>query len=114
MARSQKVHYLRDNQIERSPSRLIVFDTETRWQQTNAGEVHTLRVWVSRTLTRGGTPKHTLTNRLDSGTTVEELAETVESIAQDDCTTWLFAHNLGFDLTTTRLPLLLIARGWTL
>lgn len=114
MERAQKVHYLRDNQIERSPSRLIVLDTETRWQQTDAGEVHTLRVWVTRTLHRAGVPKHTVRNSLDSGADAESLADTVDRIADDTCTTWLFAHNLGFDLTTTRLPLLLLARGWKL
>src|ERR1700733_2193010 len=114
MPRPPKLHTLRDNHIDRSPRRVIVMDSETRWTQTAAGEVHRLRLWVTRTLVRGGTPTHTLRHFLDSGRDAEGLADTVDRIADDKCTTWLFAHNLGFDLTTTRLPLLLLARGWTL
>lgn len=114
MARSTAIHYLRDNHIERSPRRVIVLDTETRWRTTPKGELHSLRLWVTRTLLRGGTPAHTLSHRLDSGRTADELAELVDTLADDTCTTWLMAHNLGFDLVTTRLPLLMIARGWRL
>jgi hypothetical protein len=112
--RTVKPHWLRDNQIERSPRRIVVFDTETRWSSTGAGETHALRLWVARTLYRAGTPMRTSRHVLDSGSTAEQLADAIDRIADDTCTTWVFAHNLGFDLTVTKLPLLLLARGWKL
>lgn len=114
MARAQAIHYLRDNHIERSPRRIILLDTETRWRTEGTREVHQLRLWVTRTLYRGGEPAHTLRSALASGQTAAQLADTIERIADPECTTWIMAHNIGFDMVTTRLPLLLIARGWVL
>lgn len=114
MQRTPAIHYLRENHAERSPRRVVLLDTETRWRDVGTTEVHQLRLWVTRTLYRGGEPMHTLRSALASGSTADQLTDQIERIADAECSTWLMAHNLGFDLVTTRLPLLLIARGWVL
>src|SRR5487761_597438 len=41
-----------------------------------------------------------------------ETAQRVEAATVGVPSLWVYAHNLSFDLVTSRLPLLLVARGW--
>lgn len=112
--RPRQIHYLRNNERESSPVRLLIFDTETRWRETEEGEIHTLRLWAAEVVERseGGKDGHTV--RKVRGKTADELADLITQEAKNRRTLWVFAHNLGFDLAVTRLPLLLIDRGWKL
>jgi hypothetical protein len=114
MPRSQAIHHLRDNKAERSPRRLIVLDTETRWTDDGSYQRHDLRLWVTRCIERDSKVGITTRSILDSGDTAAELADHVDAVCTEGATSWLFAHNLGFDLIVTRLVLLLIDRGWQL
>ncbi len=112
--RPQRIHNLGHNLVERSPRHLIAFDTETRWRTTAQGELHTLRLWAAADLWRGAPRKNRAPRHDGAGTTAAELAAWIDGQCRSTETTWVFAHNLGFDLAVTRLPLLLMARGWTI
>lgn len=112
MARTPKLHNLRDNSAERSPRRLLVVDTETRWTRSEDREEHSLRLWCARLVQRSpgaDVPALSVDRR---GHTADELADLVQELATSAMPTWLYTHNLGFDLTVTRLPVLLLERDW--
>jgi hypothetical protein len=46
------------------------------------------------------------------GTTMDGVADQIESWTRSGQTTWLYCHNLAFDASTTDLPNELIRRGW--
>ena len=48
------------------------------------------------------------------GETAGELAELLELAAEQVPECWALAHNLGFDLAVSSLPVVLAARGWKL
>lgn len=114
MATRSGVHYLRGNKVERSPHHLIVIDTETRRYDREKGEAHRLRLWAARYVRRHGWDKRQEYEHDHWGHDPGELADYVESLCHRKATLWLFAHNLGFELAVTMLPLLLIERGWEL
>jgi hypothetical protein len=114
MTRTPKIHTLRDNKAERSPARLIVLDTETQWRISDGRELHTLRCWVARTIVRNRAGARTEGYADFNGTDAGALADHIDAQCDGLVTTWLFAHNLGFDLIVTRLVLLLLDRGWVI
>lgn len=107
------VHYLRENARNWSPAAVIFTDSETRWSNTDAGELHTLRLWSARMIDRrppkGARPR----DERAAGTSGQQLAQAVEHLTRGRESTWLYAHNLAFDVVTTRLPQHLVSRGWT-
>lgn len=134
--RTVPVHYLRPNHTERSPKSVIFLDTETRTVHRDRTEcpqragqldehgalippcpedhVETMRLWVAtftdRKKVKAATPRHVSS----WGTTPASLAIWIDQVTANRETVWLYAHNLGFDLTTTRLPLWLTSRGWAI
>lgn len=114
MPRPQRVHYLRHNKRETSPSRLLVFDTESRYVQDGKVETHTLAVWCAKLIVRNGEAYGRGEDADHAGTTADALAALVERAARGRRTLWVFAHNLNFDLAVTSLPVRLAARGWEL
>lgn len=109
-----KPHYLRANHREASPHRVLVFDTETTPHQAGSTILHTLACWQSRLTLRHGRSNAGVVEQDEGGTTAAALAELVERHTDPKETLWVFAHNLGFDLAVTRLPVLLLERGWEL
>lgn len=107
------IHNLRANHAEWTPACVIFLDTETRTVVDSDPEILGLRLWVAtlvdRRPTRAGR-QETLTGK---GHTAAELADWIAAVTRGRQTVWLYAHNLSFDLTTTRLPLVLNMRGWT-
>lgn len=114
MRRFVPTHYLHGNKIVRSPRRCVFLDTETTWTTTESGEHHTLRLWVARLVVRDGEPRHTVSEQWSVGRTGGELAAQLEKWHRTSATMWIFAHNLTFDLCTTRILQSLLARGWEL
>lgn len=106
------VHYLRPNHAEWGPATVAVLDTETRTTTVGDDDVLTLRLWdmsvVDRVAPRSGQPREDDY----TGSTTDELVAAVNAMVRGRSTVWLFAHNLSFDLVTTRLPLILAADGW--
>lgn len=111
MKRPVPVHYLRPNHGEWTPPCVITLDTETR-DMGEHREIQVMRLWCGTRIDRpdGITDWSSRDDR--QGTTAVELADTVEGWFKGRNTIWLYCHNLSFDLSVTRLPLELIARGW--
>lgn len=112
--RDVPIHYLRPNEKVWTPPAVAFLDTETRTLPDVTPDTLALRLWVARFIDRrpprSGQPR-TLTSW---GRTPADLAAWVEHVTKARASTWLFAHNLSFDLVTTRLPLVLAAAGWTI
>lgn len=107
-----KTHYLRGNASEWSPSRVAFFDTETRSERHDSNETMAMHLWVAGVVDRRKPGCPGLSVRTAHGGSRAELSEWVEGATVGARSTWLYAHNLGFDLTTSRLPDYLNRRGW--
>src|SRR3981081_4156129 len=107
-----RIHNLPHNSSERVPGRCLFFDTETRPSFDAGEERHTLRLWHAELVERRGPSRKKPRADAWSGHTAEQLAAAVEDACRYGETLWLWAHNLGFDLAVTQLPLVLVARGW--
>lgn len=106
------VHYLASNDTTWTPAAVISLDTETRVIQ-DYPEVHELRCWHVRADYRSGARRLAGEHVEGSGASATDLARRVSKWASHWAETWLYAHNLNFDLAVTKLPLLLCDRGWT-
>lgn len=107
------VHYLKANHREWTPRTVVYLDTESRWVQQGKDELHTLRLWCARAVDRRPV-KRTGQRSVDGeGFTKWQLTDWLEQVIDPKGTTWLFTHNLAFDLTLTRLPTELAALGWS-
>jgi hypothetical protein len=108
-------HWLRSNASEWTPRHVGFFDTETYPVTTGDGrEELRLRLWVAGIIDRRPTGKTKPAVMTAIGTTQRELARWVDRSMVGVPNMWLYAHNLGFDLTTTRLPDQLTRHGWQL
>jgi hypothetical protein len=110
---SVPVHYLRANEKTWSPSHIITLDTETRTINVGSDEILVLRCWHGRLADRRATEQGKTARDQASGDSAKALAAQVDAWCRGRRTTWLYAHNLSFDLVTTRLPILLTELGWT-
>lgn len=106
-----KVHYLASNDSTWTPPAVLTLDTETRVIQ-DYPEIQELRCWHVRADFRLGRQRLAGEHVEGSGTDTADLAKRVARWADRWAETWLYAHNLNFDLTVTRLPLLLAGQGW--
>lgn len=107
------VHYLRRNESEWSPRHVAFFDTETVPIELGSSEVHTLRCWAARAIRRDEPIERQHPRAFSDGTTADGLVAWIEDQLRGRRNLWLWAHNLGFDLTVTRLVTRLVRRGWT-
>lgn len=104
-------HYLASNDTTWTPPAVLTLDTETQVIQTYP-EVQELRCWHVRADYRAGARRLPGEHVEGSGASAVDLARRVSKWASRWAETWLYAHNLNFDLAVTRLPLLLCDRGW--
>lgn len=111
-ARQVPVHWLRPNHREWTPPQLICIDTETRATLAAGGELHTLRLWAARLDVRRARRPTQLGSVTSWGRTGAELATQIDVWCAGQTVMWLYAHNLSFDLATTRLADELGALGW--
>lgn len=107
--RAVPVHYLRANHAEWTPPALVALDTET---QPAGDGVMTIRCWVASLVSRkGGTT--IVDSRVDAeGTTAQQVARQLTEWSARHPTLWVYCHNLSFDLTVLRLPVVLHDMGW--
>lgn len=110
--RTPRIHNLSPNAKEDSPHLVAVVDCETRWVEVDGGELHTLRLWEAKAAYRHGHSPTRPRTADGGGTTAQELADWVDAQTKSSPPTWVYVHNLSFDLATTRLPLLMVDRGW--
>lgn len=107
-----KPHWLQPSGATWTPPVVVSFDTETQTTFRDGAEVLTLRCWDARVRHR-----HATTAQADqlmdfSGEAAAELADVLTAAAQVTGEAWCFAHNAGFDLTVTSLPMVLAGWGW--
>lgn len=114
MTRPPAIHYLRANKGERSPHRLLIADTEARTEPGETRELQILRLWAARLVNRHGREGREGRTVDYSGDGAAGLVDTIEAAARTTETLWVFTHNLSYDLVLTRLPLLMLGRGWEL
>ena len=107
------VHYLASNDTTWTPPAVISLDTETQVIQTYP-EVQELRCWHVRADYRPGARRLPGEHVEGGGLTAADLARRVGKWARKWAETWLYCHNLNFDLAVTKLPLLLAAGGWAM
>lgn len=112
--RQVPVHYLRGNASEWSPRRVLFVDTETYPDLLGEREVLRLRMWCASAVDRRPTSRAKPAAVTDWGEDRRRLAKWVDARTVGYQTTWLYCHNLGFDLTVSRLPDFLHRLGWTM
>lgn len=105
------VHYLSSNDSTWTPPAVLTLDTETRVIQEYP-EIQELRCWHVRADYRLGKARLAGEHVEGSGLTAADLARRVSKWADRWAETWVYAHNLNFDLTVTKLPVLLSGLGW--
>jgi hypothetical protein len=105
-------HWLTPSGKSSTPAVVVSFDTETRPEVREGVEVLTLRCWDAVIRCRGAAAKHGDHAIAKSGETAAELANVLEAAVGVTGEAWAFAHNVGFDLTVTSLPMVMAARGW--
>lgn len=96
-----------------TPAAVIFVDSETNEDQREALEVHTLKLWEAQ-LVRRRDKRRPGEHLTETGQTAECLASKIDSWASYADSTWLYCHNLTFDLTVTRLATFLGPLGWVL
>jgi hypothetical protein len=99
------LYALPHNKSEATPGTIIFFDTETHYDKRTAyatGQYHRLRLGyaIAGRLERG---RWTREKRLRF-TTATEFWTLVNACSDPRRPIWLFAHNIGFDLTTVQFP----------
>lgn len=114
MRRANPTHNLRVNHAEWCPPAVVYLDTETATTRRDGSELLTLRLWAARLIDRRPTHAGRQDDLRADGDTADQLAEQIEAWTVGRPTLWVYCHNLSFDLTTTRLPLLLADRGWSI
>jgi len=112
MKRPQSTHWVRENARELTPHRVLTFDTETDLAGPEDATRQILRLWAARLDRRHDIDPNKARQEWHRGTTATELAATVDAAARSGATLWVYAHNLGFDLAVTELPVHLAALGW--
>lgn len=111
--RSGAVHYLARNEGTWTPAAFIALDSET--QTTGEGEAQTeqLRCWSARFVRRRHRRKAGEIDDSD-GLDGRQAAKAIDHWATEGKSTWLYAHNVAFDLVTTHLAEYLSELGWEL
>lgn len=112
--RNVPTHYLAGNEREWTPAHIILLDAETRAEVVGQDELLRLRCWVGCAVDRRETRKRRPAEQWAEGSSQSEVADWVDSVTVGNKATRLFTHNLGFDLTVTRLVEGLADRGWAL
>lgn len=108
-----QAHWLRRNDSTWTPPRVMFLDSETKTEGSGEVETEVLRCWCARLVRRRDRrrPGEITDAR---GLTQAEAAETLDRWATEGENTWLYAHNLTFDLVTTNLAAGLAPLGWEL
>lgn len=112
MIRAPRVHWLRGNRGERTPTRLMVLDTESRVIQTQPREVQALRCWALNVIERTDPEREHPLISTTLGTDPEAMLQAILGPIKAKTSWRLFTHNLSYDLGLTRLPLALLGAGW--
>ena len=113
-ARPPRAHWLPGPSKPWSPSSVVCFDTETIEHRDGDDLVLTPRCWDAVWRLRHEVCPSLPRLRTYAGELMSELGQRVDEIARMTPETWVFAHNLGFDLSVSALPWQLDQHGWQL
>lgn len=113
LRRPGNVHYLAQNHHSWTPAAIIVLDSETRTIGEGEQQTEQLRCWAGQLVRRRHRRRAGEVERAD-GQDGRDAAITIDSWACQDKSTWLYAHNVAFDLVTTNLAVYLASLGWEL
>lgn len=108
----RRPHYLADAGATRTPQLVVSFDTETSSERRGQDEVLRLRCWDAIVRDRAGGAGFRQQTVHRAGESAAGLANVLQAAADIEGEAWAFAHNLGFDLAVTSLPMVLAERGW--
>lgn len=108
----RKPHWLSPPGKTKTPRLVVSFDTETASSKRGPDEILTLRCWDALVRSRPGAQYAPIAPVHHSGESPASLANVLQACADVEGEAWAFAHNLGFDLTVTSLPMILSERGW--
>jgi len=109
-----KPHWLAPSATTRTPKMVITFDTETTEVEEEDHSTQRLRCWDALVRNRAATTRNRKVTTYHQGETAASLGDVVEQATDVHPEVWVIAHNVGFDLTVTSLPFLLVHRGWQL
>lgn len=113
-AKAVPVHYLKTNEREWSPPHVVFFDTETRPIPGSEPEINTLVLWCATAVLRRNTNNYKPREISGNGTDGSGFTQWLDSACKGIKSTWCYAHNLSFDITTTNAIKNLQAIGWEL
>lgn len=105
-------HWLKPPGTVSTPAVAVSFDTETRVEHRDGQEIMILRCWDAIVRVRDQHTGHGDQQTLWAGGQAGELADVLQAAATITGEAWCFAHNAGFDLTVTSLPMVLAEQGW--
>lgn len=105
-------HWLTPGGATWTPPVIVSLDTETDVNVRGGNEFLTLRCWDTVTRVRWPVTGGASYEIEHAGEHAQDLADTVEAAVTIAGEAWCFAHNAGFDLTVTSLPMILAARDW--
>lgn len=112
--RPAPVHYLRRNDTSRSPRSVAYLDVSWHRAYRDGDEILTLRGWAAAMVVRHPAKGHPEGDMIGSGRCADDLAEWLERATYRRDSLWVYAHDLGHDLVTSRLPAALIRGGWSI
>lgn len=113
MGRPVPVHYLRPNETEWSPRSVAFFDTESTLDDQGDRVLHTLRLWCGDAVRRDLAPDRQPPGQRQDGRDGASLAQWLAGRCRGPYACWAYAHNLSYDLTTSRLLDHLADAGWS-
>lgn len=108
------VHWIKPNERNWTPASVIYFDTETEPIPGTEPEVNRLVLWSAWHDIRRAVKHAELESVTADGFTGAELAEWITKRQRGLESTWIYAHNLAFDLTSANLLHELSECGWSL
>ena len=112
MARVPQTHYLRSNESEWTPRYVAFWDTETYPVTEGTRQNLQMRLWTAALVDRKEVASQGVKVRTEWGADRRSLARWFNGVTVGHPTVWSYAHNLGFDLTVSRLPDFLHDLGW--
>lgn len=113
MGRAVPPHWIRPNESQWTPRRIICLDTESQQVRTERGYLHTFRLASATFDRRDGSP-HPQTPEREAAFTdaPQELVDWIVARTVKSHVTYLYAHNLGFDAAVGGIVTGLMDRGW--
>lgn len=112
--RPPKPHWLSPGSKTWSPDVVISFDTETTEYPDGDDLRHMLACWDAIVDLRHDIAPTRARRSTHCGSEPGRLCDLIEAYGDVANETWVFAHNLNFDLTVTQLPAMLAHRKWTI